>query len=416
MGPRPGGLLGGWYTAVQAAGTPPLYKRTVAPVFLFGSALDLGVAEPASYRTAARLSASPPHQPRHAFWPTRRGSHGLGQHGPGPRPTDGVSRQPRLTNVHADHPRRRRPQPGRHHDPDPGQRRDRHGIEFRFRQFGIERQRRHSDVVRANGSAASRASGSGVLVAQGGISLPGGLSSGSGSGGGPAAGGSSPSDPASASSSSGGGNTISLNSSGTGGVAADLGGSGDDGGGGGRSAQGSHLTNDQVAGLIGMGYSDEQIMAADQLCLQGATDEEIWTVLGAPPPPEPVKREPLLVLKQRTPDQVMMDLADKAEPILRPVIVYGGAAVGLAGNVGGAVAGYALLVDPDPTASKVVGTYMVVVNVDGIQANVRTLVKGDPVPTVLNQTVKAGLIKLGRTESQADQRRRRAILKHPPGV
>ena len=46
-------------------------------------------------------------------------------------------------------------------------------------------------------------------------------------------------------------------------------------------AQGSHPTNDQVAGLIGMGYSDEQIMAADQLCLQGATDEEIWTVLGA---------------------------------------------------------------------------------------------------------------------------------------
>ena len=53
-----------------------------------------------------------------------------------------------------------------------------------------------------------------------------------------------------------------------------------------------------------------------------------------------MKREPLLVPKQRTPDQVMMDLADKAEPILRPVIVYGEAAtVGLAGNVGDAVAG-----------------------------------------------------------------------------
>jgi hypothetical protein len=119
----------------------------------------------------------------------------------------------------------------------------------------------------------------------------------------------------------------------------------------------------------------------------------------AKPKPEPWVPATLNV---RTPDDVVLELAEKAEPVLRPVMVYGGATLSLAGNAGGVAVGYALLVDPDPTASKVGGAYILVVSLDGMQANVRTLLKGEPVPTALNQGVKAGLIRLGQTETQAE--------------
>jgi hypothetical protein len=141
------------------------------------------------------------------------------------------------------------------------------------------------------------------------------------------------------------------------------------------------------------------------MALEGKSPDEVMEKLGPsriPPPPRQPK-EPLLTLKVRTPDQLVTELVEKVEPVLRPVMVYGGAALSLGGHLGGAVVGAGLILDPDPSASKAVGYYMLVVNTDGAVADVHTLWRGEPVPTVFNQGLKAGLIKLGRTESQAAQ-------------
>jgi hypothetical protein len=61
-----------------------------------------------------------------------------------------------------------------------------------------------------------------------------------------------------------------------------VGGEGPVGDGGGAS--GSHLTEGQVAGLMSMGYTDEQIMTADAMSVEGASDDEIWFRLGRPAP------------------------------------------------------------------------------------------------------------------------------------
>jgi hypothetical protein len=108
-------------------------------------------------------------------------------------------------------------------------------------------------------------------------------------------------------------------------------------------------------------------------------------------------------IKARSPDDVVVEIVEKIEPVVAPVMVKVGAVASMAGHVAGAGAGATLILDPDPGASKAVGYYMLVVNADGLVADVMTLGKGEPVPTVLNQGVKAGLIRLGRTESQAEQ-------------
>ncbi len=76
-------------------------------------------------------------------------------------------------------------------------------------------------------------------------------------------------------------------------------------------------------------------------------------------------------------------------------MVKGGAIVSFVGHAGGAAIGVTLVADPDPTASKAFGVYMVVVNVDGAIADVRTFCSGQPTPTVLHEAVRQGLIKAG---------------------
>jgi hypothetical protein len=170
-------------------------------------------------------------------------------------------------------------------------------------------------------------------------------------------------------------------------------------------AEGSHLTDEQVFTLSAKGYPMQRIKAADAALAANEPVEVFLLALGHPQPDEGAQapKAPPLRLNVKTPDEVVMELAATAEPVLRPYMVKGGAIVSFTGHVTGAAIGGALVADPDPTASKAFGVYMVVVNVDGAIAEVRTFSSGQPTPTVLHEAVRQGLVRAGVDERVAER-------------
>jgi hypothetical protein len=166
--------------------------------------------------------------------------------------------------------------------------------------------------------------------------------------------------------------------------------------------QGSHLSLDDA---YAVGYSPGQIGLAIELFESGMSSQEIWFRVGDPQnaPRQQKPRQPFVTINVKTPDEVVMGVVAKAEPVLRPYMVYGGATLSLVGHSAGFGTGLVLVVSPEPTASKGFGVYMMAVNADGIIADIRTLATGVPQSTLLHTAVRDGLIQAGMDEREAEK-------------
>ena len=169
--------------------------------------------------------------------------------------------------------------------------------------------------------------------------------------------------------------------------------------------QGSHLSLDDATGLYAVGYTPEQIDLAERLLASGMEPEEVWFRVGDPQeaPRQQKPRQPFITINVKTPDEVVTGTVAKAEPVLRPYMVYGGATLSLVGHSAGFGTGFVLVVSPEPTASKGVGVYMMAVNADGMIADIRTLATGVPQSTLLHTAVRDGLVQAGMDEREAER-------------
>ena len=169
--------------------------------------------------------------------------------------------------------------------------------------------------------------------------------------------------------------------------------------------QGSHFSPDDATGLYSVGYTPEQIDLAERLLASGMEPEEVWFRVGDPQEAlrQQKPRQPFITINVKTPDEVVTGMVAKAEPVLRPYMVYGGATLSLVGHSAGFGTGFVLVVSPEPTASKGVGVYMMAVNADGMIADIRTLATGVPQSTLLHTAVRDGLVQAGMDEREAER-------------
>ncbi len=165
--------------------------------------------------------------------------------------------------------------------------------------------------------------------------------------------------------------------------------------------EGAHLTFEQMTILAAQGYDPANIIQADAALAAGASDETIMLVLGRRAPDQAAK-EPPVAQSARTTDEVVMELVEKAEPVLRPIMVRGGAILNASGDVGGIFLGVSIALAPEASIPTIIGgTLLAAASADDLGANSVTVVTAEPQQSVVQSGVRAGALKLGSSEQDA---------------
>jgi hypothetical protein len=158
------------------------------------------------------------------------------------------------------------------------------------------------------------------------------------------------------------------------------------------------LNIDQARALIAMGSDPEWVIRTFNEGVSAkevfAADAATWNT-SAEPRPQP------FTLNVRTTDQVIMELAEKAEPVLRPFILRGGAVLNMLGDVGGVYVGVAIATSEASVPVIVGGALLAVCSADHFGANAATLYTGEPQPSAMQITVLASAHGLGASDQDA---------------
>jgi len=164
---------------------------------------------------------------------------------------------------------------------------------------------------------------------------------------------------------------------------------------------GSHLSDEEIEELEIRGYSRGNIGAASLARANGMSFKAFMMLLG-PTSQAQVTEEPPVQIFVRTTDQVMMELAENAEIVLRPYTAVGGALMNMAGDAAGIYIGLSIALAPEAGAVAIgAGVFLAFASADDFGANSVTLYKGEPPASLLQYGVMTGARELGSSEQDA---------------
>ncbi len=165
--------------------------------------------------------------------------------------------------------------------------------------------------------------------------------------------------------------------------------------------EGGHLTAEEITIFAANGYALANIKTADDARANGASYEMFKFLLGRPAQDQ-AANNPLVALSARTTDEVVMQVVEKAEPVVGPYMVRGGAILNAAGDVGAIYLGVSMALAPEASIPTVIGgALLAAASADDLGANSVTLVTAEPQQSVVQSGVRAGALKLGSSEQDA---------------